>query len=202
MNVEDNRHVYEGKDAFLRLPTSFSKSVRYKMPLFAGLTINNAIGVQGRVAICRYLVSLAIGVTYDCQIQRCEWTSLCCSSFFSFVRMPFSNILSAYYSTWAIYVNVTILWNYIAETATHVQAIDTRPSFSSHVAWIQGCPCPVYIKDCSCWWFVQLSSNILVTQVRFNSMHLPFSFIHFTTCCVLAGKIKTMRKLLHSSKDH
>ena len=76
-----------------------------------------------------------------------------------------------------------------------MQAIDTRPSFSSHAAWIQGCPCPVYIKDNSCWWFVQLSSYILVTQVRFNSVHLPFSFICFTTCCVLAGKIKTMCKL-------
>ena len=62
MNVEDNRHVYKGKDAFLWLPTSFSKSVRYKVPSFACLTINNAIGVQGGVAICRYLVSLAIGV--------------------------------------------------------------------------------------------------------------------------------------------
>ena len=27
MNVEDNCRVYEGKDAFLRLPTSFGKSV-------------------------------------------------------------------------------------------------------------------------------------------------------------------------------
>ena len=28
MNVEDNRCVYEAKYAFLRLPTSFGKSVR------------------------------------------------------------------------------------------------------------------------------------------------------------------------------
>ena len=32
MNVEDNRCVYEAKDAFLRLPTSIGKSVRYKVP--------------------------------------------------------------------------------------------------------------------------------------------------------------------------
>ena len=31
MNVEDNGHVYEGKDAFLRLPTSFGESVRYEV---------------------------------------------------------------------------------------------------------------------------------------------------------------------------
>ena len=68
MNVEDNRRVYEGKDAFLRQPTSFGKSVCYKVLSFACLTVNKASWVQGGVAICRYLVSLAVGVTYDCQI--------------------------------------------------------------------------------------------------------------------------------------
>ena len=29
IKVEDNRRVYESEDAFLRLPTSFGKSVRY-----------------------------------------------------------------------------------------------------------------------------------------------------------------------------
>ena len=33
----------------------------------------------------------------------------CCSSFFSLVRILLSNILSVYYCTWTIYVNVTIL---------------------------------------------------------------------------------------------
>ena len=36
----------------------------------------------------------------------------CCSSFFSFVRILPSNILSVYYCTWTIYVNVTILRKY------------------------------------------------------------------------------------------
>ena len=40
MNVEDNHHVYEGKDAFLWLPTSFGKSVRYEVLSFACLTVN------------------------------------------------------------------------------------------------------------------------------------------------------------------
>ena len=35
MNVEDNRRVYEGKDAFLWLPTSFRKSVCYEVLSFA-----------------------------------------------------------------------------------------------------------------------------------------------------------------------
>ena len=36
----------------------------------------------------------------------------CCSSFFSFVRILLSNILSVYYCTWTIFVNVTILRKY------------------------------------------------------------------------------------------
>ena len=48
MNVEDNRHVYEDKDAFLRLPTSFGKSVHYEVLSFACLTVNKASWVQGR----------------------------------------------------------------------------------------------------------------------------------------------------------
>ena len=50
MNVEDNHRVYEAKDAFLRLPTSFVKSVRYEVPSFACLTVSKASWVQGGVA--------------------------------------------------------------------------------------------------------------------------------------------------------
>ena len=50
MNVEDNHRVYEAKDAFLRLPTSFGKSVRHEVLSFACLTVNKASWVQGRVA--------------------------------------------------------------------------------------------------------------------------------------------------------
>ena len=49
-NVEDNRRLYEGKDAFLWLPTSFSKSVRYEVLSFACLTVNKARYLQGGVA--------------------------------------------------------------------------------------------------------------------------------------------------------
>ena len=47
MDVENNRRVYEAKDAFLQLPTSFGKSVRYEVPSFACLTVNKASWVQG-----------------------------------------------------------------------------------------------------------------------------------------------------------
>ena len=49
MNVEDNCRVYEGKDAFLWLSTSFGKSVRYEVLSFACLTVNKARYLQGRV---------------------------------------------------------------------------------------------------------------------------------------------------------
>ena len=57
MNEEDNRRVYGAKDAFLRLPTSFGKSVR--------LTVNKASWVQGGgsyavILLVSPLVSLTI----------------------------------------------------------------------------------------------------------------------------------------------
>ena len=67
MNVEDNRRVYEGKGAFLRLPAIFGKSICYEVLSFACSTVNKASWVQGGVAT-PYLVSLTVGVTYDCHI--------------------------------------------------------------------------------------------------------------------------------------
>ena len=59
MTVEDNQCVYKGKDSFLQLPTSFGKSVRYEVLLFACLTVNKVSWVQDRVASC-CLVSLIV----------------------------------------------------------------------------------------------------------------------------------------------
>ena len=39
IKVEDNRHPYEGEDAFLWLPTTFGKSVCYEVLSFARLTV-------------------------------------------------------------------------------------------------------------------------------------------------------------------
>ena len=50
MNVEDNRRVYEGKDAFLQLATSFDKSVCYEVLSFACLSVSKVSWVQGGVA--------------------------------------------------------------------------------------------------------------------------------------------------------
>ena len=77
MNVEDNRHVYEAKDAFLRLPTSFGKSVRYEVLSFACFTVNKASWVQcgGSYAVILLvspLVSLTIakfnGLSVHCSV--------------------------------------------------------------------------------------------------------------------------------------
>ena len=48
-NIEDNRRVYEGKDAFLWLSTSFGKSVHYEVLSFVCLTVNKERYLQGRV---------------------------------------------------------------------------------------------------------------------------------------------------------
>ena len=62
--VEDNRRVYEAKDAFLRLLTSFGKSVRYEVLSFACLNVNKASWVQGGVSyVVIFLVSLLGSLT-------------------------------------------------------------------------------------------------------------------------------------------
>ena len=64
MKVENNRHVCAGEDAFLRLPTSFSKSVCYKVMSFVCLTINKVSWVRtvnyAGVLLVLLLVSLTI----------------------------------------------------------------------------------------------------------------------------------------------
>ena len=65
MNLEDNRRLYGAKDAFLRLPTSFGKSIRYEVLSFACLTVNKASWVQGRgnyavILLASPLVSLRL----------------------------------------------------------------------------------------------------------------------------------------------
>ena len=44
MKVKDNCHVYEGEDAFLRVPTSFSKSVCYELLSF--VCVNKELGTE------------------------------------------------------------------------------------------------------------------------------------------------------------
>ena len=54
----------KSEDAFLRLPTSFSKSVRYEVLSFACLTVNKASWVQGRGSyVVILLVSLLVSLT-------------------------------------------------------------------------------------------------------------------------------------------
>ena len=63
MKVENNRHVYKGKDAFLWLPTDFSKSVRYKVMSFVCLTVNKASWVRTGNYAGVLLVSLLVSLT-------------------------------------------------------------------------------------------------------------------------------------------
>ena len=105
MNVEDNRRVYKAKDAFLRLPTSFGKSVRYEVLSFTCLTVNKASWVQGGGS---YNVILLVSPLVSLTIAKFIGLSVHCSvvahKFFSFIRILLSNILSVYYCTWIIYV--------------------------------------------------------------------------------------------------
>ena len=96
MNVEDNRHVYEAKDAFLQLPTSVGKSVCYKVLSFACLTVNKASLVQGGGS---YAVILLVSRLVSLIIAKFNGLSVHCSSFFSFKCLQLSNILSVYYFT-------------------------------------------------------------------------------------------------------
>ena len=73
MKVEDNRRVYEGKDAYLRLPTSFGKSVRYEVLSFACLTVKQReLGIGWGSYAVVLLVSPLVHITYDCQTNRSE----------------------------------------------------------------------------------------------------------------------------------
>ena len=72
MAVEDNHCVYEGEAPFLRLPTIFGKSVRYKVLSFACSIVNKASWVQGGGSYLFLLYSLAVGITYNWQIYRPE----------------------------------------------------------------------------------------------------------------------------------
>ena len=101
----------EGKDVFLWLPASFGKSVRYEVLSIVCLTVNKANQVQGGgsyAIICQYCRQdhLRLPNFNDVSVL------FCCSSFFSFVCVLLSNILSIYYCTWTMYINITILQKY------------------------------------------------------------------------------------------
>ena len=112
MNVEDNCRVYKAKDAFLRLLTSFSKSVRYEVLSFACLTVNKANWVQGGGC---YIVILLVSPLGPLTIAKFNGLSVHCfvvANFSALYVYYFWIFLSVYYCTWTIYVNVTILRKY------------------------------------------------------------------------------------------
>ena len=74
-NVEDNRRVYKGKDAFLWLPTSFGNSVRYEVLSFACLTVSKARYLQGGGS---YAVILLVSPLRSLTISRFNGASVHC----------------------------------------------------------------------------------------------------------------------------
>ena len=129
--VKDNHHVYEGKDAFLGLTTSFGKSVRYEVLSFACLTVKKRVGNRAGSQVDVLLVSPFVSLTiakFICLRVHCFVVVL----FFSCVRILLSNILSVYSSTWKSNVNLTILRNYSgigrACASSQYQAVFSPPS--------------------------------------------------------------------------
>ena len=113
MSVEDNRHVYEAKDAFLQLPTCFSKSVHYEVLSFVCLTVNKVSWVQSGGS---YAVILLVSPLVSFTIAKFNGLSVHCSvvAHFSALYVYYFRISCPciYYCTWTIYVNVTILLKY------------------------------------------------------------------------------------------
>ena len=68
--VKDNRHGYEGEDAFLELTTSFGKSVRYEVLSFACLTVKKRLRAGSQVDVL--LVWPFVSLTIIKFIRLCE----------------------------------------------------------------------------------------------------------------------------------
>ena len=158
MNVEDNHRVYEGEDAFLRLPTSFGKSVRYEvLSLFTCLTVQSEL-CTGRDSYAVILLVSPLGSL-----------TFCCSSFFSCVCILLSKILPVYCCTWTIYINVTILRKYSrnwhACTSSRYQAVFLLPRglgtrlYRSLSRMYRSMPCNMFSLDTVCHPFFLLLSR-------------------------------------------
>ena len=91
-----NLRVYKAKDTFLRLLTSFGKSVWYEVLSFACLTVNKAIWVQGGGSYIVILLVLPLGLLTIAKFNGLSMHCFVVAHFFSFVRIPLSNILSVY----------------------------------------------------------------------------------------------------------
>ena len=83
MNVEDNRRVYEGKDAFFRLPTSFGKSVCYEVICVLDCKqseLGTGRGNYTVILLVSPLVSLTIakfyGVSVHCFVVALSFSAL------------------------------------------------------------------------------------------------------------------------------
>lgn len=117
-------HVYKGKYAFLWLPTSFGKSVCYKVLSFACLAVNKVryLQVTGQGS---YAVILLVPLLGSLTIAKFNSMSVHCFVVALFQLCTYillSNILSIYYCTWTVYVKVTILRKYNRNIRTYVSS--------------------------------------------------------------------------------
>ena len=122
MNVEDNLNVYEDKVS-QHATRCCHCALDHKQ---------NELGT-GRGSYVVILLVLLLGALAIVKFN--DVSVHCCSSSFSFACILLLNIMSVYYCTWTIDINVTILQKY-SGTAAHAQAVDTRLSFSSPATWV------------------------------------------------------------------
>ena len=122
--VEATCHIYEGKDAFLRLPTSFGKSILDNDAVICTLDCKQSDLGTGRGS---YTVVLVVSPLVSLMIANFIGLSECLlwQLFFRLrtVRILLLNILSGYYSMWSSYVHITISRKYLlVEMVVHAQA--------------------------------------------------------------------------------
>ena len=132
---EDNRCVYEGKNAFLWLPTGFGKLVGYKM---LSCVLDHKQSELG-TGLSSYAVALLV----------LPLVSLTIATFNSLSEHYFviAYLLALYIYYFRISCPHTISCGQaIVKMAMHVQAVDTRLFLSFHVAWVQG----YVIHCCTC----------------------------------------------------
>ena len=110
----------KSKDAFLWLSTSFGKSVCYEVLSFACLTVNKARYLQGRV-----------GTSPSGSLTTAKFNGLsvhCFVALFQLLYVYYFRISCPYNIASGQSTQMLQFYGNIAETSTHVQVVDSRPS--------------------------------------------------------------------------
>ena len=147
MIIEEN---HQGEGAFLRLSTSFDKSVCYEVLSLTCLTINKASWIQGRVAT-RCLVSLTVGSLTITISECCFVVALFSALYFYYRIVPGKR-------PWALtaqapqkyrvgrYMKEVLEWSHYLCASVHPgckvsgQVIQNRPASSLCPCFVQASP--------------------------------------------------------------